>query len=498
MLRKQRVATATAITAFWLIMVGIFLYREGWFAPAVEAPASLQTFKPQDQWMGIYLTEGNRVGHLHLQSFEMAREGIPGYRYVLDVHLETALFGLAAMMDVNGTAWTSKEADQAEFNFTLTSGEYRMGVEGSLADDQIRGTLRTGGEEIPLLLPANGALFPGGSLGMPGTGMPVLAPGESATVQAFDPVTMKLVDATIACVGEETMTAGGEEYTTRVYTTTIGAISSKAWVTLDDEVVQATTPFGFTLRKIDPATLDDPVPANQQGDMVAAVAIFPTGKDVQIGATRLRVRISGINLDSVPNDPPWQTRDGDIVEIRQPAPLPNAATGDSPPVADFDTSPYLVSDPFVTAAHPKIIAKAQAIVGNETDPWKQTVLLYEWIYDNVEKIPVLSVPNALDVLRTEQGDCNEHTVFFTALARSLGIPCRIAIGVVYSDTLGGFGYHAWPEVYYGMWYPIDPTLGQLAADATHIKLFNGTIETWVQLVGFVGQMALEVIEVEQA
>jgi len=123
-------------------------------------------------------------------------------------------------------------------------------------------------------------------------------------------------------------------------------------------------------------------------------------------------------------------------------------------------------------------------------------LLYAWLFEHVEKVPVLSIPNALDTLRTLQGDCNEHSVLYAALARSLGIPCRIAIGVVYSDTLGGFGYHAWPEVYHGGWYPLDPTLGQVAADATHIKLFSGDIESWVQLIGFVGQLQLEVLEVE--
>ena len=49
------------------------------------------------------------------------------------------------------------------------------------------------------------------------------------------------------------------------------------------------------------------------------------------------------------------------------------------------------------------------------------------------------------MLRTKVGDCNEHTALYVAMARALGIPARIAVGLVYIH--GAFYYHAWPEVY---------------------------------------------------
>lgn len=474
-------------------MVGLFLHREGWFATPPAPLVTTQSFKPQDQWMGIYLDGDKRVGHLRMATEEGEQDGLPGHRLKLDVRLETKLFGLAARLDVNGTAWSARTGDRSDFNLDVVSGDYRMAIEGRLAEGRLRGTMQTGGEAIPLDMPVSGANLTGGSLGMPGAGMPLLAPGETATLPAFDPLTMKMGEAVVACIGEEQLSAGGQEYATLVYTTTVGTITSQAWVTPEGEVIQATTPFGFTLRKIAPESVEEPLPEDGEGDLFRAVAIVPTGKPLFTDAARMSVRIAGIDPETVPDDPPWQIRQGDRVEIRQPEPLPAPDDVVAPP--DFDPAPYLGSDPFVASDHPTIRAKAREIVGDETNPGVQSHLLYQWLFENVEKVPVLSIPNALETLRTRQGDCNEHAVLFTALARALNIPCRIAIGVVYSDTLGGFGYHAWPEVYHGAWYPIDPTLGQMAADATHIKLFNGNIESWVQLIGFVGQLEIEVIDV---
>ena len=95
-----------------------------------------------------------------------------------------------------------------------------------------------------------------------------------------------------------------------------------------------------------------------------------------------------------------------------------------------------------------------------------------------------------------QGGRNEHTVRFTAMSSTGVVPTRIAIGVVWSEELSGFYYHAWPEVFVGHWVPMDPTLGQEIADATHIKLLEGSIESWPKLTPYLGQLQVEILEVE--
>ena len=87
-------------------------------------------------------------------------------------------------------------------------------------------------------------------------------------------------------------------------------------------------------------------------------------------------------------------------------------------------------------------------------------------------------------------------MLFTALARAANLPTRIAIGLVWSDDLGAFYYHAWPEIYIDGWLWMDPTLGQPLADATHIKLLNGGIESWMGILPLNNQLEIEILEID--
>jgi hypothetical protein len=71
-------------------------------------------------------------------------------------------------------------------------------------------------------------------------------------------------------------------------------------------------------------------------------------------------------------------------------------------------------------------------------------------------------------------------------------------GLVYSDIYGGgFFYHTWAESRVGnRWLPVDPTFGQVVADATHIKLLEGeSPDQLVPLVGLMGQLEATVLTV---
>jgi transglutaminase-like putative cysteine protease len=120
----------------------------------------------------------------------------------------------------------------------------------------------------------------------------------------------------------------------------------------------------------------------------------------------------------------------------------------------------------------------------------------------LDKKPTVSLPSALDVLRTKVGDCNEHTALYVAMARSIGLPARIAVGLVYVH--GAFYYHAWPEVYLregadrGLWLPVDPTFNQFPADATHLRLTRGGLEKQAVILPLLGRLKITVLHVELA
>ena len=139
-----------------------------------------------------------------------------------------------------------------------------------------------------------------------------------------------------------------------------------------------------------------------------------------------------------------------------------------------------------------LVEKAREIAGSETDRRVVARKLMGWVYENVEKRPVVSVPDALAVLETKVGDCNEHAVLLTALLRAAGIPARECVGIVYTDHR--FFYHAWTEAYLGHWISMDATLNQMPTDATHIKLVHGGLEKQAELMALMGKLQLDVVD----
>ena len=51
----------------------------------------------------------------------------------------------------------------------------------------------------------------------------------------------------------------------------------------------------------------------------------------------------------------------------------------------------------------EIIERPDAIVGNEINPPIKAKKLLKWVYENVDKKPVVSVPSALEVLENMGG-----------------------------------------------------------------------------------------------
>ena len=75
-----------------------------------------------------------------------------------------------------------------------------------------------------------------------------------------------------------------------------------------------------------------------------------------------------------------------------------------------------------------------------------------------------------------EGDCTEHAVLLAALARSRGIPARVAIGLVYQPATQSFAYHMWNELWVGdHWFPLDSTLGRGEIGAAHLKLSDSNL-----------------------
>ena len=157
-----------------------------------------------------------------------------------------------------------------------------------------------------------------------------------------------------------------------------------------------------------------------------------------------------------------------------------------------DLNRYVAPEPSIQSSDPRIQAQARQIIGRRRDPERVARLLSDWVYQELDKRVTLTVPSAVEMLQTRQGDCNEHAILFVALARAVGLPARTAAGLAYIN--GSFYYHAWSEVYLGEWVAVDPTFGQFPADASHLRFTIGGLARQIELIRVIGWLSLSVVE----
>jgi transglutaminase-like putative cysteine protease len=122
----------------------------------------------------------------------------------------------------------------------------------------------------------------------------------------------------------------------------------------------------------------------------------------------------------------------------------------------------------------------------------------EWVYNNLQKRQV-DVATALDALQGGAAECQGHAMLYTALARAAGIPTRVASGIAYVPSLGGFIYHAWAEsMIDGQWVPVDPSFGQTPADALRLKLSEGEgPEHYGPILNWIGKARVRILSISR-
>jgi hypothetical protein len=488
------------ICLFWLIMMGLLWDRanDQKRGSTPNQPTVLSDV-PTENWMGIYTGDpdkgGTRIGFIHNRTQPVTVNDEKGVEYYVTMNFATSVLDIPSEMTMKGKSTILQNSGLQKFSFKVGSDDrHVMEAIGETHDSIMKIDIKTAGETFPLEVPVENGLLLSGGMGTTQLNLPSLELGESITIPAFDPFTFSYSQtATIECVGEEMFSFGDRTIPAKILTTTVGGIPTNVWVSYDEEILKIETPFGFWVQKITQEQALQALDKTGKTDMLDSVAIRPTGLEPFRGAEAMTIRISGLNPEvSLPETTLQKQIEPRVYQIRQ-AKLTDEAED---ALSEAELESYLKSDPFVQSSNPLIKAFATTIIQDKKDPWEQAELMRNWVYENIQKTIVLAFPSALDVLETLEGDCNEHTVLYAALARSQGIPTQIAIGIVWSDDLKGFYYHAWPEVFVDKWVPLEPTLGQDIADATHIKFLSGSIDQWPRLAAYIGQIQIEVLDIQ--
>jgi hypothetical protein len=439
----------------------------------------------RETWMSIS-QKGQKIGYAHRQFSRTAE----GHRIRETVFMQVNTMGMIQDLHLRTEGDLRPDLTFSSFRFELRSGLFIFKAHGRQNGKILTIFTEESGTERRLDLSINrDALLPVGLLeAFQGEG---LKAGAQRRFSVFDPATQAVRPVTIAVMGEETVSIQGrDEKATKLTIDFMGA-PQVAWVGTDGTVLKEEGPLGIKLERVskeEALAKSDLSP----GTDLTELASIPANRvlfDVQL-LKELKLQLKGLGATDPYVDGGRQQLEGDILRIRKESFL---EAGSRPP--DERRSPEvrraLKSTPFIQADHPEIVAKVKEIVSPGDPASVRAMRLLTWVHENIQKMPVLSVPNALETLHQKTGDCNEHAVLFAALARAAGIPADVEAGLVYQD--GRFYYHAWNTLYLDQWVTADTVIGQFPADVTHVRFVRGT-ESQIDLMPLIGRLNIEILE----
>jgi transglutaminase-like putative cysteine protease len=504
----------------WIITMGVVLARAYTQARSLNLATDLARYGPAAEWRGVYY-RGDKIGFTVSQTTPTA----DGFELQEDSRLQMLLLGATSAATIETRAQLDHQFGLRSFDFSLDPGTGPVHVSGKVNGRHVSLVIQTSSgtqteerdlQDVPVL-----------SLNLPRRlAAAGLRPGLRQQWVIFDPATLsnqpvtlevgkrEIVNVyapiTVHVRGREVMSETRRPMPAFRVDTTFGGLRTSSWITDTGEVVREESPLGlYTVREPPDVARRMAVNGRTQGGLLESAAVIPVlttkrrindPRDVRL----IRMKVTGVDLSNPDLQGAGQTIGGNTIEIRDARTL-------RPDSRDPNAARYLAPEPLIESDDPAIHAEALAAVGDAADPRTRAERLTRRVNAMLDKKPTVSLPSAREVLRTRVGDCNEHTALYVAMARSIGIPARIAVGLVYAR--GAFYYHAWPEVYLegmgngergmgngerGMWLPVDPTFNQFPADATHVRLARGGLDKQASILPLIGHIKLDIQDLELA
>jgi transglutaminase-like putative cysteine protease len=473
------------LVTLWLILMALLVQRTEFSEDKTERKREFKTVAAETQekeWREIYLKE-RKVGY----TVSLIRPFKTGYFIQEELFLKLNLMGLGRHLYSLTQAQVDENLLLKSFQLMMNSGVVRFRVSGKVDGDVL--VLNTGGRSAKRIKLAQTPMV-GSSVTYFFRSRKVKV-GDIFRLPFFDPSSMMQKELVIKVTGKETLTLHRVSYDAFRLETDLWGKPLTFWVGESGETLKEEGFMGFTTVKSSAARAPQDIEGGTDLYEMTAVVTDRLLKNA-VRLSYLKVKVEGLDsTDPLLNRGRQRMHEG-VLEIEKekiPARSPYAL-GQS----DFatDRKEFLEPEFNIESRDKEVVEAAQRIAGGDRDPVSVARKMVQWVYRNVDKKPVLSIPSALEVLRTRTGDCNEHATLLTALLRAAGIPARLSIGLVY--TRDKFYYHAWTEAYLGEWISLDATLDQMPADASHVKLLEGNLDKQVEIAGRIGELKMQILD----
>ena len=441
----------------------------------------------EDQWMAIFQGR-NRIGYAHRV---LARNG-PGYRFDEAVLMRINTMGIVQDIRLRTTGDLNADMILSAFRFDLQSSLFRFTARGEVRGRQATVHYGPPGEERAIEIALKNEPRLSGSIFDSLRGR-ALANRQEATVYIFDPATLSDRPVRVTGLGDETIVIMGRPRKARKVAVDFMGGRQFAWLGEDGGVLKEQGLLGMTLEKVAKEEALAGIEPASGADLTEAASIRSNVVIENPDAlTELTLRLANVNPENLLlSEGRQHYRNGLLTIERETLPAAQASGGS----LSLENARFLRATPLVQSDHPEIRRQAGLIVSPGDSDAVKAEKLVAWVHRNVEKKPVLSIPNALETLANRVGDCNEHAVLLAALARAAGIPAQIEAGLVYLK--GRFFYHAWNALYLGEWVTADAVTGEMPADVTHIRLVRGEADRQIDLMGVIGRLQMEIVDMRK-
>ncbi|MDY6792296.1 MAG: transglutaminase-like domain-containing protein [Thermodesulfobacteriota bacterium] len=474
---------------FALVFSVLLIMRMDLLDKIFSAPQALPISSPSvlpssDTWMNIFQKD-KKIGFSH----KIFTKKENGYLLQENVFMRINTMGMVQNINLKTHGVLNDDLSLSSFDFKISSGRFNFSANGSVSGDVIHITTQSSGSFKTYNIQLKNKPYIAAGI-MDAIRIAGIKTGEKYTFDVFDPATMGQEPVLVTVVGKENVEAMGSMKAATKFLMNFKGATQFAWIGEDGEVLKEKGLLGINLEKTTRNDALDKLSVETGEDLtkLASIASNMMIKDAS-GLQKLKLEISGIKYNEVNLQGERQTLTNNILTVKKESLL------GLPPALEVDKLEplekiFMQPEPFIQSDHRTIIDQAKKIIQDEIVPLNKAKKLIEWVYKNIEKRPVLSVPDALSTLENRVGDCNEHAVLLAALARASGIPARIETGLAYLN--GRFYYHAWNLLYLGRWITADSAFGQIPADVTHIRFTTGSLKQ-LDLMGIIGQIKLKVI-----
>ncbi|MGO9464736.1 MAG: transglutaminase-like domain-containing protein [Isosphaeraceae bacterium] len=483
---------------------------------AVVALVSGQCARAQDSWDAIYLG-GSKTGWVHTFVKKVQDRGRDYLNVRVDIEQTVKRgkdFSVTKLM--YGTIETL-DGQVLRLDTLTEAGTQKLRAHGDVIKGEMELVLEGTGERQKLTIPwgpdVRGPYAPEQSMAKK-----PMTERETRTLKMFMPDLNKICQITLQARGIEPVVLGDGaikpllrvEQTTKVDGKPRPEFDATLWADSGGQLLKTEQDiFGGVImfRTTEKAAKSPGGPI--QFDMIKNTLIklardIPDPEKARLVKYRLTLK-EGNPAEAIMADPRQTLQPGAdgntaILEVKRIGPLDG-----EPGPAEVDPQ-YLKPNALVTSQDRQVRALAQRATRGVTDPWQKAVRINDAVYKYVEKKTFeVAFAAANEVARNRSGDCTEHSVLAAAMCRAVGIPSRVAVGLVYVDEprqeLKGFGYHMWIEVYVNQrWVALDPTFDQSDVDAVHLKLSESSLqgvspfEMFLPILRVAGKLEIEPIE----